>query len=62
MKQIYLISKEGPEWSIPIEAWDDKTKANARAKVLDKMLNKRGLDGLSPHVVQSITFRQEPKP
>lgn len=60
MAKIFLVSKSGVEWNIPVEAWHDKKKAEKRAKELDKTLNMKDVfDSLSSHVVTPVPLMDD---
>ena len=55
---IFLITKSGPEWQAPIEAWTTKREAERRAKELDTQLNPKDVyDSLSGHEVVRIPLK-----
>ena len=57
-RRIFLITKTGPEWQDPIEAWETKNQAERRARELDETLNPRdAIDHLSRHDVVEIILR-----
>jgi len=55
------VSKEGPEWSIPVEAWTDKETADKRAADLDQQKPFDIYSDLSKHVVTTITLFDKDK-
>lgn len=56
-RTIFLITKTGPEWQDPIEAWPDKKQAAMRAHELDEALDPNDvIDSLSRYSVVEITL------
>ena len=54
---IFLITKSGPEWQDPIEAWAEQKLAAKRADELNSALNPRDIeDYLSRYAVVKITL------
>ena len=43
-RQIFLITKTGPEWQKPIEAWCDEKRAKTRASGLNETLDPNDVD------------------
>lgn len=59
MSTIYLITKTGPEWQDPVEAWLTKRSAVTRAEALNESLqgSKDIRDQLSRHEVVPIPLK-----
>ena len=56
-RQIFLITKTGPEWQDHIEAWSNKKQAKKRADELNSTLNPNdAYDRLSQYEVAPITL------
>lgn len=59
-RTVHLITKSGPEWNTPIEAWTTKRPAEARAKELDELKSTINWeDRLSKYVVTAIPLKEQ---
>ena len=56
--EIFVISKSGPEWEVPVEAWFDKDLAERRLPILTAELNLNDVvDRLSQYEIRPIPLR-----
>jgi hypothetical protein len=56
-RQVFLITKTGPEWQKPIEAWCDEKRAKTRAGDLNETLDPNDVDdSLSQYEIVSVVL------
>ena len=57
-KHIFLVSKVGPEWSEPVEAFGDHKVANTKADELNAKPKRGVIDELSSYVVLKVPYHE----